>query len=256
MTAVELHHLVEGPDDAPALVLLNSLGSTLGMWEPQIEALATEFRVVRCDTRGHGRSPVPGAPYSIDDMGGDVVALLDRLEIARAHIAGVSLGGMIALWLAIHAPERVDRIVPCCTSAKLGPPQMWRDRIAAVRAGGTEAIADGLVSRWVSPAWSAAHPEEHRRLRDMIASTPVEGYIGGCAAIEVMDLEPDLERIVAPTLVIAGADDPATPPDHGARIASRIPGARMAVIPHAMHLANIEQAPRVTERIVDHLRLP
>lgn len=255
MTAVELHHLVEGPDDAPALVLLNSLGATLAMWEPQIEAFAAEFRVVRCDTRGHGRSPVPPAPYSIADLGGDVVALLDRLGIARAHIAGVSMGGMIALWLATHAPERVDRIVPCCTSAKLGPPQMWRDRAAAVRAGGTEAVADGVLARWVSPVWAAVHPEEYGRLRDMIASTPAEGYVGGCAAIEVMDQEPDLERIVAPTLVIAGADDPATPPDHGARIAARIPGARMAVIPHAMHLANIEQSAQVTERIVGHLRV-
>ena len=172
MTAVDLHHVVEGPDDAPALVLLNSLGSTLAMWEPQIEALAARFRVVRCDTRGHGRSPVPPGPYSLADIGGDVVALLDTLGIARAHVAGVSLGGMTALWLAIHAPERVDRIVPCCTSAKLGPPQVWRDRAALVRAEGTGAVADAVVARWVTPAWAAAHPAGYRGLRDTIASTP------------------------------------------------------------------------------------
>jgi 3-oxoadipate enol-lactonase len=255
VTAVDLHYVIEGPSDAPALVLLNSLGTTLAMWEPQIEALAATFRVVRCDTRGHGRSPVPPGPYGLEDIGGDVVALLDRLGIARAHVAGVSLGGMTTLWLAIHAPERVDRIVPCCTSAKLGPPQMWRDRAALVREQGTAVVADATVARWVTPPWAAAHPEEHRRLRDMVASTPAEGYAGCCGAIEVMDQEDELERIVAPTLVIAGAEDPATPPDHGARIVARIPGARMAVIPDAMHLANIEQADQVTERILDHLRV-
>jgi len=255
VTAVDLHHVVEGPDDAPALVLLNSLGSTLAMWEPQIEALAARFRVVRCDLRGHGRSPVPPGPYALADLGGDVVALLDTLGIPRAHVAGVSLGGMIAMWLAIHTPERVDRIVPCCTSAKLGPPQAWRDRAALVREQGTGAVADAVVARWVTPTWAAAHPAGYRRLRDMIASTPPEGYAGCCAAIEVMDQEDDLHRITAPTLVIAGADDPATPPDHGARIAARIPGARMAVIPHAMHLANIERPAQVTERIISHLRV-
>jgi len=253
VTAVDVHHVVEGPDDAPALVLVNSLGSTLAMWEPQIEDLAAQFRVVRFDLRGHGRSPVPPGPYALDDLGGDVVALLDRLGIARAHVAGVSLGGMTAMWLGVHAPERVDRLVLCCTSAKLGPPQGWRDRAALVRAEGTEAVADSVVARWVTPPWAAAHPEEFHRLRTMIASTPAEGYAGCCAAIEHMDQEDDLHRIAAPALVISGADDPSTPPDHGARIAARIPGARMAVIPRAMHLANIEQADQVTERIVDHL---
>jgi 3-oxoadipate enol-lactonase len=256
VTAVDVHHVVEGPDDAPALVLINSLGSTLAMWEPQIEDLAGRFRVVRFDLRGHGRSPVPPGPYALDDLGADVIALLDRLSIPRAHVAGVSLGGMTTMWLATNAPERVDRIVLCCTSAKLGPPSMWRDRAALVREQGTAAVADAVVARWVSPLWAAAHPEEYRRLREMIASTPAEGYAGCCAAIEVMDQEASIAAITAPTLVIAGADDPSTPPDHGARIAGRIPGARMAVIPQAMHLANIEQAARVTERIVDHLRLP
>lgn len=255
MTTVDVHHVVEGPPDAPALVLLNSLGSTLAMWEPQIDALAARFRVVRLDLRGHGRSPVPPGPYSLADIGGDVLALLDRLGIARAHLAGVSLGGMTTMWLAIHAPERIDRIVLCCTSAKLGPPSKWADRARLVRAEGTGAVADAVVARWVSPAWAVAHPEEFRRLREMVTSTPAEGYAGCCAAIEVMDQEDELAGIGAPTLVIAGADDPATPPDHGALIAARVPGARMAVIPHAMHLANIEQAPLVTERIIDHLRV-
>jgi 3-oxoadipate enol-lactonase len=149
----------------------------------------------------------------------------------------------------------VDRVVLCCTSAKLGPPSMWQERAALVRAQGTEAVADAVVARWVSPQWAAAHPEEYRRLREMVASTPAEGYAGCCAAIEVMDQEASITAITAPTLVIAGADDPSTPPDHGARIAARIRGARMAVIPQARHLANIEQADRVTERIIGHLRV-
>jgi 3-oxoadipate enol-lactonase len=255
VTAVDVHHVVEGPPDAPALVLINSLGSTLAMWEPQIDALAAHFRVVRFDLRGHGRSPVPPGPYALGDLGGDVVALLDRLGIARAHLAGVSLGGMVTMWLALHAPERVDRIVLCCTSAKLGPPSVWQDRARLVREQGTGAVADSVVARWVTPAWAAAHPAQYARLREMIAATPPDGYAASCAAIEHMDLEDAVAGIVAPTLVIAGADDPATPPDHGARIAGRIPGARMAVIPQAAHLANIEQSGAVSSRILNHLRV-
>jgi 3-oxoadipate enol-lactonase len=253
--AIDVHHVVEGPPDAPALVLVNSLGATLAMWEPQIEELAGRFRVVRFDLRGHGRSPVPPGPYGLDDLGADVVALLDRLDVARAHVAGVSLGAMTAMWLGIHAADRLDRLVLCCTSAKLGPPSMWEERIARVRAGEIGAVADAVMARWVTPAWAAEHPTEVRRLRDMIAATPPEGYAGCCAAIEAMDLEDELAAIAAPTLVIAGADDPATPPDHGARIAARIPGARMTVVPHSAHLANIEQADEVTALIVRHLRV-
>lgn len=256
MTAVDVHSVIEGPPDAPPLLLVNSLGSTLAMWEPQMDELAARLRVVRFDLRGHGRSPVPPGPYSLDDLGADALALLDRLGIGRAHVAGVSLGGMIGMWLGVHAPERVDRLVLCCTSARLGPPSMWVDRARLVRAEGTGAVADAVVARWVSPTWAADHPEEFRRLREMVAATPAEGYAGCCDAIQVMDQEADLERIVAPTLVIAGADDPSTPPDHAARIAAGIPGARMAVIPAAMHLANIERPDEVTGRILDHLRVP
>lgn len=250
---VAVHHVAEGPTDAPALVLINSLGSTLAMWEPQIEELADRFRVVRFDLRGHGGSPVPPGPYSLADLGGDVVALLDRLGLERAHVCGVSLGGMIAMWLAIHAPERVDRLVPCCTSAKLGPPEAWAERAALVRAQGTEAVTDAVVARWLTPGYAAEHPDLVRRLRATIAATPAEGYAGCCAAIEHMDIEDDLGRIGSPTLVIAGGDDPATPPDHGARIAARIPGAQMSVVADAAHLANLQQPEEVTGLILRHL---
>jgi 3-oxoadipate enol-lactonase len=250
---VAVHHLVEGPTDAPALVLLNSLGSTLAMWEPQIDELASRFRVVRLDLRGHGGSPVPPGPYALADLGGDVVALLDRLGIPRAHLCGVSLGGMVAMWLGIHAPERVDRLVLCCTSARLGPPEGWAQRAALVRAEGTAAVADAVVARWLTPGYAALRPALQRRLRAMIAATPAEGYAACCEAIEHMELEDDLGRIVAPTQVIAGADDPATPPDHGARIAARVPGARMAVVPDSAHLANLQQPDEVNGLILRHL---
>jgi 3-oxoadipate enol-lactonase len=251
--ATDVHHVVEGPADAPALVLLNSLGSSLAMWEPQMDALAARFRVIRFDSRGHGRSPVPPGPYSLADLGADVIALLDRLGIARAHLTGLSLGGMTAMWLAINAPQRVDRLVLCCTSARVGAPEVYLERAAQVHAEGTAAIASAVVSRWVTPDYAEDHPTEVARLEAMVAATPDEGYEASCTAIAEMDLEDELPAITAPTLVIAGADDPALPPDHGARIAARIPGTRMAVVPHAAHLGNIEQAAEFTELIEGHL---
>jgi 3-oxoadipate enol-lactonase len=197
--------------------------------------------VIRYDLRGHGRSPVPDGPYALDDLGADALALLDRLEIERAHIAGISLGGMVSMWLAIHAPDRVDRLVPCCTSARLGPPEGWVERAALVRRKGTQVLAPSVVERWLTPAYRTAHPEEVSRLRAMIAATPAEGYAGCCTAIEHMDLRAELGRVRAPTLVVAGEEDPATPPEHGELIASLIPGARLAVIEGAAHLANIER---------------
>ena len=152
------------------------------------------------------------------------------------------------------APERVDHLVLCCTSAKLGPPETWAERARLVREQGTGAVADAVVARWLTPGYAAAHPELRQRLRAMIAATPPEGYAACCEAIEHMDLEPELDRIAAPTLVIAGADDPATPPDHGARIAARVPGARMAVVPDSAHLANIQQAAEVSSLILRHLQ--
>lgn len=253
MSAVDVHHVVEGPDDAPVLVLANSLGSTLRMWDAQIPQLVSRFRVVRFDMRGHGESPVPPGPYTIADLGHDVIALLDRLEVAKAHFCGLSLGGMVGMWLAAYAPDRIDRLVLCCTSARLGPPQMWAERARTVREQGTAAVADAGVGRWLTPEYAARNPELAADLRDMIASTPAEGYAGCCAAIERMDLTGILPTIRAATLVIAGADDPSTPPAHAASIATTIPGARMAIVPHAAHLANVEQADTVTALILEHL---
>src|SRR4051812_5088004 len=249
MIEVAVHHRVDGPPDAPALLLINSLGADLSMWEPQLPALGARFRVIRYDARGHGRSPVPPGRYALDDLGRDALDLLDRLGVARAHVCGLSLGGMTAMWLATHAPGRVDRLVLCCTSAQLGPPAAWAGRAATVRAGGTAAVAGAVVARWVTPGFAAAHPEVVRRLRDMVAATPATGYAGACAAIEEMDLRPGLPRISAPTLVLAGAGDPATPPEHGAAIAAAIPGARLQVLAPAAHLATLEQ-PDTANRLI------
>jgi 3-oxoadipate enol-lactonase len=257
-SGIEVNFDIEGGADAPVVILSGSLGSTRAMWDAQMPALTRVFRVVRYDLRGHGRSPVPPGPYDIADLGADLVALLDRLGVARAHLCGLSLGGMVSLWTAAHHPERVERLVVCCTSALLGPAAMWIERAAAVTAGTTAVVADAGVSRWFTPGFRARQPALMQRMRDMIASTSTVGYVACCGAIERMDLRPDLAAIRAPTLAIAGADDPSTPPADLAAIADRIAGCRLAVIDDAAHLANIEQPQRTTDLILKHLdeRIP
>jgi 3-oxoadipate enol-lactonase len=252
--AVEVDYEITGPPGAPVVLLANSLGSTRRMWDPQLPALlAAGLRVLRFDTRGHGRSPVPPGPYTIDDLGNDALALLDRLDLARVHVVGVSLGGMIGMWLAGHAGERVDRLVLCCTSALLGPAHAWAERAATVRAQGTGVVADAVVARWFTPGYAQRNPQAVAAARDMIAATPPEGYAGCCTAIERMNLTGLLPSIAAPTLVIAGGDDPATPLAHSAVLTVGIPGATLQVVDDAAHLANLEQVDAVSELILAHL---
>ncbi|MDG4767151.1 3-oxoadipate enol-lactonase [Solwaraspora sp. WMMD406] len=251
---VELAYELVGPDDGPVVLLANSLGSTRRMWDPQVPALTDAgFRVLRCDTRGHGASPVPPGPYTIADLGADALALLDQLGLDRVHVAGVSLGGMIGMWLGAYAPQRVDRLVLSCTSAWFGPAQTWWQRAATVRARGTEAVADVAVARWFTPGFAVRAPAAVAAARAMIAATPAEGYAGCCAVLARADLTAVLPSIVAPTLVIAGADDPATPPEHASAIVDALPDATMVVVPDAAHLANLEQPERVSRLILDHL---
>ena len=252
MTAIDVHHEISGPDDAPVLVLSNSLGSTTAMWDPQVPTLAERLRVVRYDHRGHGGSPVPPGPYELADLGADALRLLDRLGLERVHWCGLSLGGMVGMWVAINAPERIDRLVLCCTSAKLGPPSMWADRAAMVRAEGVEAIADAGIGRWLTPGFIEREPGVAAEVRAMLAATPAEGYAASCGAIEHMDLVAELGAIRAPTLVIAGAHDPATPPEHGERIVAGILGARLEMV-DAAHLATIEQPAAMTELVAKHV---
>jgi 3-oxoadipate enol-lactonase len=249
---VEVPYRVDGPEDAPVLVLSNSLGSTSDMWDPQVPALTERFRVIRYEIRGHDSAPVPDGPYSLDDLGGDVVALLDRLGVECAHFAGLSLGGMTGMWLAVNAPERVDRLVLMCTSAMLSADHDWPLRARTVREKGTGAVAEAVVERWFTPAYVEANPDVAERMRTMVADTPSEGYAGCCDAIDAMDLVQDIAAVKAPTLVIAGREDPATPPRHAEQIAGQIPGARLELV-DAAHLASYERPDEVTALILSHL---
>jgi 3-oxoadipate enol-lactonase len=251
-SAVEVPYRVDGPEHAPVLVLSNSLGSTSAMWDPQVPALTERFRLVRYEIRGHDSAPVPDGPYSLDDLGGDVVALLDRLGLERVSFAGLSLGGMTGMWLGVNAPERIDRLVLMCTSAMLSKEHDWPLRARTVREKGTGAVAEAVVERWFTPAYVDANPDVAERMRAMVADTPAEGYAGCCEAIDAMDLVADIAGVRAPTLVIAGREDPATPPPHAEQIAGQIPGARLELV-DAAHLASYERSHEVTALMLDHL---
>ncbi len=251
--APDLNYLLEGPEDAPVLVLSNSLGTALEMWDDQAHVLRGRFRLLRYDTRGHGRSPAPPGPYAIEDLGWDVISLLDRLGIERASFCGLSVGGMTGMWLAAEAAERIERLVLCCTSALLGPKSVWDERIATAREQGMGALVDGVIERWFTPAFRPENPEAVEKMARALRDTDPEGYAGCCAAIRDMDLRDRLPSIEAPTLVISGAEDPATLPEHGELIRDSVPGARFEVVPRAAHIANVEQPEKIIQLILDHL---
>lgn len=244
---------LDGPADAPVLILSNSLGTTVNLWQRQIPELSKHFRVVRWELPGHHGSPAAAGPYTVDDLGRKLLALMNELGIERAHLAGVSIGGMLSMWVASHAPERVDRLVVICTSAYLPPAQAWHDRAATVRAGGTGQLVEAAIGRWFTPA---IDPAIVKQISAELTNVDNEGYAACCEAIATMDQRDTIARITAPTLVIGGADDPATPPAHAEEIASRISGASLVVIDEASHLAVLEQAERVTRLLVDHLIEP
>ncbi|NEM04612.1 3-oxoadipate enol-lactonase [Geodermatophilus normandii] len=252
MTAVEVSYTEDGPADAPVVLLSNSLGATRGMWDPQVPALAERYRVVTYDTRGHGDSPAPAGPYTVDDLVDDVVALLDRLGARTAHVAGLSLGGMTAMRLAAREPARVDRLVLLATSAKPDP-QGFLDRAVQARSGGTAPLAPTIVSRWLTPAYAAGHPDLVARLEAMIAGADDEGYASCCEAVGHFDAREDLARISARTLVVSGAEDPALPPPHQQLIADGIPGATLVSISPGAHLPNLERPLEVTGALLAHL---
>jgi 3-oxoadipate enol-lactonase len=238
-----LYWTESGRQDGPAIVLSNALGCTSEMWTPQLDVLNAHYRVVRYDQRGHGRSDTVPGPYSLEDLGGDVLALLDHLGVSQASFLGSSLGGMIGLWLAAQFPERMDRLVVCCTSAWLNQREVEFERATAAREHGTNELVSPTIERWFTPYFREHHGPETADYAGMIASTDDEAYALCSEVIGQVDLRADLAAITAPTMVIAGADDPATPPDHAEAIAAGIgANARMEVLPHAAHLANIEQA--------------
>lgn len=249
----DLNYLLEGPEDAPVLVLSNSLGTALEMWDAQVPVLGGRFRLLRYDTRGHGGSPAPPGPYAIEDLGGDVIHLLDHLGIERASFCGLSVGGMTGMWLAAEAPERVERLVLLCTSALLGPKGVWDERIETATEQGMDALVEGVIERWFTPAFRAENTGVVEGMANTLRGTDPGGYAGCCAAIRDMDLRDRLPSIEAPTLVVSGAEDPATPPEHGRLIRDAVPGARFEVVPGAAHIANVEQPKAITQLILTHL---
>ena len=252
---VRLAVTVEGPRDAPPLVLGNSLGTTAELWQPQLAALRGRFRLIRYEHRGHAGSPAPAGPYTLADLGGDVLRLLGDLGVTRAAYAGISLGGMVGMWLAANAPERIGALAVGCTSAGFPDRAPWEQRAAAVRSGGLAPPLSGqIVSRWFTPAFAARQPEVPASfIATLERDVQPDGYAACCDAIAAMDLRPSLGRITAPTLVIAGSEDPATPPWHAAVIARGIAGSRLRVVRGASHLANVSHAAEVTALLTGHL---
>ena len=251
--AGKLHYQIDGADDAPVLVMSNSLGTTLDMWLPQLPALTEHFRVLRYDTRGHGQSEVTPGPYTIAQLGRDVVLLLDGLNLPAAHFCGLSMGGMTGIWLGVHAPGRINRLVLCNTSAAIGVPEVWNTRIAKVKQDGMDSIIDAVLERWFTADFLAHAPAQVERVKQMLRNTPAEGYIANCAAVRDMDQRADLGRIATPTLVIGGKHDKATPPEHGELIARSIPGAKYVEL-NAAHLSNWEVAQAFTQQLLAFLR--
>jgi 3-oxoadipate enol-lactonase len=234
-----LHHELSGPKGAPVLVLAHSLGTNLALWDPQLPALEERFRVLRYDARGHGRSQATPGPYTIERLARDVCELMHGLEIERAHFCGLSIGGLVGMWLGAHAPEKIGKLVLADTAARIGTPERWDARIQDVLRNGTRHIAPDLIARWFTPAFRERAPEVVAAAARMLEQTCADGYAACCAAIRDADLAPSLAAIRAPTLVIAGREDPATPPDEGRALARAIAGARFCELP-ASHLSNLE----------------
>jgi len=250
--STRIHYEWSGHGDAPVVMLSSSLGTDLGMWEPQMPALRERFRVLRYDMRGHGASDVPAGPYALDRLGRDALALLDHLEIGRAHFCGLSLGGMIGMWLAARHPDRIGRLALCNTSARMGTVESWNDRMAKVEQGGMAAITPAVLARWFMPRTHEDHPATVEAIRLMLLGNPPEGYAACCAAIRDADLRETLAGIAAPALVVAGTHDLAAPPEDGRLIASAIPGAAYIEL-DAAHLSNQEAPEAFTSQVVEFL---
>ena len=250
-----LNYQLEGPEGAPVLVLSNSLGTNLHMWDTQIPAFTAHFRVLRYDTRGHGDSLVTEGPYSIEQLGRDVLALLDALKLDKVHFCGLSMGGLIGQWLGINASERLNRLIVCNTAAKIGSPEVWNPRIETVlrdREAAMVGLRDASIARWFTPAYSEANPESAKRITDMLAATSPEGYAANCAAVRDADFRDQLGQIKAPLLVIAGTADAVTPPSGSLFIQEHVAGAEYAEF-QAAHLSNVEVGEPFSRRVIDFL---
>ncbi len=251
---------LRGSRDAPVVVLANSLGTSFHLWDEHVESLSSSMRVLRYDKRGHGLTEVgttgPGGAFTIAQLADDVAALLDALGIERVRFMGLSIGGMIGQRFAAAYPDRIEALVLCATASRIGDAATWNERVSTVRANGMEAIADGVLTRWLTSATHASRPELARGLRTMLCRTTVAGYSGACLAIRDADLRHDDARITAPTLVVSGAQDAVTPPDAGAALRDAIPNARQIVIDDAAHIIALEQPDALERAAIPFLRYP
>jgi 3-oxoadipate enol-lactonase len=239
--AIHLEHRVTGPEGAPVLVFLNSLGTNMTMWDEQVADLSRDHRVITYDARGQGGSDVPAAPYSIERLGRDALRLLDRLGIASASLCGLSMGGQTAMWMAANHPERVDRAILANTGATIGTDELWNDRVARVRSGGMDAVVETVVNRFFTPSFRVSRRDVEDRFRDMVAAAPPEGYIGACLAIRDADLRDLVPRIDVPALVIGAQQDVATPPTEAEWLHEHIVDSKLVVLEEAAHLSPVEQ---------------
>jgi 3-oxoadipate enol-lactonase len=245
---LRINYALEGQSDAAVLVLSNSLGTNYSMWDPQMPEFLKTLRVLRYETRGHGQSSVTRGPYSIEQLGKDVLGLADAVGVERFHFCGLSMGGMIGMWLAANAPERVDKLVLCNTAAKIGNAETWNARIEAIRKDGMKPVAASVVERWFTPAFRERDRASVARTQRMLEEANPEGYAANCAAVRDFDFRERLSEIRKTTLVISGKHDPATTPADGQFLAEHIAGARYAEL-NAAHLSNIEDAERFTKEV-------
>lgn len=252
LATTKLWYRLDGREGAPWLIFSNSLGTTNAMWDGQIEPLAQRFRILRYDTRGHGQSEVAPAPYGIDQLGRDVLQLADSLGVDRFSFCGLSMGGMTGQWIGSEVPERVERLVLCNTGAVIGQPALWNERIAQVEKGGMASMVDGAMDRWFTKAFQQSHPADVGRIRDAFLTIDPRGYARCMGAIRDTDLRPRLGRIKAPTLVINGSADPATPPELGLEIAAGVKGSRVVTL-QAAHISNVEAKAAFDEALAGFL---
>ena len=253
LSPADLFYTLTGPETAPVVVLSNSLGTDHTMWNAQVPALAEHFRVLRYDTRGHGQSEVPPGPYTIEQLGQDVLALLDTLKLERVHFCGISLGGLTGQWLGSRAPERLHKLVLSNTAAKIGTAEGWNSRIQQVEQQGLGSLVEATAGRWFTPKFRQAQPETVQGILQTFQATSPGGYAACCAAVRDADFWQDVRRIPVPTHILAGTEDAVTTVADGEYLEKHIPRANLLPLP-AAHLSNIEAAPAFTGALLRFLR--
>jgi 3-oxoadipate enol-lactonase len=247
-----ISYTAEGPTERPVVLFINSIGTTRDLWLPQVPALVGTYRIIRYDARGHGSSSVPAGDYTIGQLGRDALAILDAEGARQAHICGISLGGLTALWLAVNAPDRISSLIVANSAARIGNVQSWTDRIALVQERGMKGVAELAMTVWFSPEFRQRQEDVVTRFRAMVEACPQAGYLGCCAALRDEDLREAISRIICPVLVIAGTTDLPTPPEGLRFIHQAIPGSKMLTL-DAAHLSNVEQSEAFTSAVMGFL---